>query len=111
MSTTESRRIPVVLSGYGGVGASYAQQLCSRVDELERRHGVRLRLAAIRGRSTECPVEDGRVPPRSRWRPARPPEGLLAGTGAAVLPPAIPSSPEGGGAASQDRRPRPRGGA
>jgi homoserine dehydrogenase len=111
MSTTESRRIPVVLSGYGGVGASYAQQLCARADELERRHGVRLRLAAIRGSSTECLVEDGRVPPRSRWRPARPLEDLLAETGAAVFAQAIPSSPEAVGRAVQDALTALRGGA
>jgi homoserine dehydrogenase len=115
VSTPQSRRlsldVPVVLSGYGRVGAAYAGQLCGRADELERRHGVRLRLAAVRGSAAECLVEDGHVPPRQRWRPARPLAELLAETGATVFAQAIPSSPQALGDAEQDALTALHGGA
>jgi homoserine dehydrogenase len=106
VTTSQSRRIPIVLSGYGGVGAAYAEQLCARADTLEQLHGVRLRLAAILASTTECLVENGTensvVPPRSQWRPARPLDDLLAETGAVVFAQAIPSSPELADRAAQD---------
>lgn len=106
MTTSQSRRIPIVLSGYGAVGAAYAQQLCSRVDELAQRYGARLHLAAIRASTTECLMENGTnnivVPPRSQWSPVRPLDDLLAEAGAVVFAQAIPSCPELADRAAQD---------
>jgi homoserine dehydrogenase len=106
VTTSRSCRIPVVLSGYGVVGAAYAEQLCSRADKLEQRHGVRLGLSAIQASTTECLVENGPVnsvvPPRTQWRPVRPLDELLAETGAVVFAQAIPSSPELADRAAQD---------
>ncbi|MFJ3778959.1 homoserine dehydrogenase [Streptomyces sp. NPDC090075] len=85
----------VVLSGYGPVGRAFAGHLISRGAEITLRHGVRLRLAAVRVRAAQCLPREGEPPEsRSAWEPLAPLERTLGQTGASVLVQTLPSSPE-----------------
>ncbi|MFB6892157.1 homoserine dehydrogenase [Kitasatospora sp. NPDC056327] len=87
--------VAVVLSGYGPVGRAYADLLRTRGEELARRHGVRLRLGAVRTGSAHCLPRPGEpLPPRAVWTPPVPLEQSLDRSGARVLVQALPSSPE-----------------
>ncbi|MFJ3791316.1 homoserine dehydrogenase [Kitasatospora sp. NPDC090091] len=86
--------VAVVLSGYGPVGRAYADLLRTRGGELARRHGVRLRLGAVRTGSAHClPHPGGPVPPRPAWGPPVALEESLDRSSARVLVQALPSSP------------------
>jgi homoserine dehydrogenase len=111
----------VVLSGYGPVGRAYVEHLAAHGEALADRHGVRLRLAAVRtGTAEYLPPANGTntldsrgtqdsrgtwdtrdtwAPPpprapRGPWRPLPPLAGTLDRTGAGVLVQCVPSSPE-----------------
>ncbi|SDC44514.1 homoserine dehydrogenase [Streptomyces prasinopilosus] len=90
----EVSRADVVLSGYGPVGRAFVAYLARRGDELARRHGVRVNVAAVRASSAQCLLREGEpVPPRSAWSPRAPLEDTLDRTAARVFVQAIPSSP------------------
>ncbi|GLY98340.1 hypothetical protein [Actinoplanes sp. NBRC 103695] len=90
-----SGRADVVLSGYGPVGRSFVEHLGRERDALARRHGVRLRVAAVRASATQCLLRDGEpVPPRPAWGPLTSLAEMLDRTGARVFAQAVPSSPE-----------------
>lgn len=86
-----SREVGLLLFGYGRVGRQFASLVTERREDVRRRYGVDLRLAAIREDAQQLLVGDG-VPPRADWPPIEPLGDFLGRTGAAVAVQAIPSS-------------------
>lgn len=93
----------VVLSGYGPVGQALVNHLSSHNDSLAERHGVLIRVAAVRASTDEVRLrQDQPVPPREQWAAAGSLAVTLEETGARVLIQAVPSSPAARDDAARD---------
>lgn len=103
MTAETHEEAAVVLSGYGPVGQALLDHLSSHGESLAQRHGVLVRVAAVRTRTHEVRLrQDQPVPPREHWAAAGPLEATLEETGARVLIQAIPSSPAARDDAARD---------
>lgn len=95
--------LPILLIGYGPVAQQYAATVRARHDEFGNRYGVEPRVVAIRGRTQQVLLPDGKAPPaRGGWTARTPLAELLTLASPLVVAQAVPSHPDGAEEALSD---------